>query len=120
VVLAGVRRLAIVAGIVLAATIVLSLLLGLAAGAGPQRSVSVGLYVLGIVLLVGCFVFGVRGPLRGVGSTGETAPILGARRLRTATTDERSESARTAIALFLAGIVVVVIASLLDPAHRAF
>jgi hypothetical protein len=120
VLLAGIRRLATIAGAVLAVDVVVSLLLGLAAGAGAQRSISVGLYVLGILLLVGCFVFGVRGPLRGVGSSGETAPVLGARRIRTATAEERTESSRTAIALFLVGIVVVVLASVIDPTHRAF
>jgi hypothetical protein len=120
VLLAGIRRLAAIAATVLAADVVISLLLGLAAGAGAERSISVGLYVLGVLLLVGCFVFGVRGPLRGVGSTGETTPVLGARRIRTATAEERTESTRTAIALFLAGIVVVVVASVVDPTHKAF
>lgn len=116
----GVRRLAKIAGAVLAADVLVSLLLGLAAGASVERSISLGLYILGILLLVGCFIFGVRGPLRGVGSSGETAPVLGAHRIRTATSDERTESTRIAIGLFLVGIAVVVLASVVDPTHRAF
>jgi len=120
VLLAGVRRLATIGAALLATTVVLSLLLGLIAGASPARSISVGLYILGIVLLVGCFIFGVRGPLRGVSETGETAPIVGARGFRRATADERTESTRIAILLFLLGIAVVVIGSAIDPTHKTF
>ena len=117
---AGIRRLATITGGVLAATVVLSLLLGLAAGAGAERSISVGLYILGAVLLAGCFVFGVRGPLRGVSSTGEATSVVGARRLRTATPDERSESTRVALLLFVVGLAIVMLGSVIDPTHRAF
>lgn len=118
--LAGFRRLATIAGTVLAATVVVSVLLGLAAGANIERSISVGFYILGAVLLVGCFVFGVRGPLRGVSSTGDTSSLLGARRFRTATPEERGEATRTALLLFVVGLVIVVIGSVIDPAHKAF
>jgi hypothetical protein len=117
---AGLRRLAAIAGGTLAVTVVVSLILGLAAGASAARSVSVGLYILGAVLLVGCFVFGVRGPLRGVSATGETTSVVGARRLRTATPAERTASTRVALLLFAVGIAVVVIASIIDPNHKAF
>jgi hypothetical protein len=120
VLLAGFRRLATIAGVLFAATVVLSLLLGVAAGAGAEQSVSVGLYVLGAVLLLGCFVFGVRGPLRGASSTGEPTSILSARRLRTATPDERNESTRLALLLFVLGLAIVVIGSAIDPTHQAF
>jgi hypothetical protein len=118
--LAGFRRLATIGAALLAATVALSVLLGLAAGADLLRAIAVGLYVLGALLLAGCFVFGVRGPLRGVSETGETAPIIGARGYRRATPDERSESTRIAVLLFVLGIVVILIGSAIDPAHRAF
>jgi hypothetical protein len=118
--LAGFRRLAIAAGALLAATVVVSLLLGLAMGSSAGRSVSVGLYILGALLLVGCFVFGVRGPLRGVSSTGETTSFVGARRLRAATPEERTESTRLALLLFVLGIAIVIIGSVIDPNHKAF
>jgi hypothetical protein len=120
VVLAGFRRLATVAGALFAATVVVSLLFGLALGASAGRSISVGLYILGAMLLVGCFVFGVRGPLRGVSSTGDTTSFVGARRLRTATPEERSESTKIALLLFALGIAVVIIGSVIDPNHKAF
>ncbi len=106
-------------GSVLSATVVLSALLGLVAGARISRAIALGLYVVGAVLLVGCFVFGVRGPMRGVSSSGETVPVLGARRLRRASGDERTEASRTAVLLFTFGISLIVIGSIVDPAHRA-
>src|SRR4051794_41932034 len=76
------RRLALIFGGVLGSTVVLSLLLGLAAGKSLGRSVAIGLYVAGAVALLGCFVMGARGPLRGTGSAGEGAPLLAAKRVR--------------------------------------
>jgi hypothetical protein len=118
--LAGLRRLAIIAGVVLGGTIAVSALLGAAAGSNIGHAVSVGLYVLGAVLLVGCFLFGARGPLRGMSKTGETVSMLGARGVRRATGEERSEATRTALLLFAAGIVVILLGSLIDPNHRTF
>ncbi len=119
-ILAGLRRIAIIAAAAVGATVLISLALGAAAGADAARSISVGLYVLGATLLAGCFVFGVRGPLRGVSAAGETVPIVGARGVRRASHDERSEAARTAILLFVIGIVVILLGSLIDPVHSTF
>ena len=63
---------------------------------------------------------GVRGPLRGASRDGETVPLLGARRVRRATADERSEAARTSILLFFLGLSQIVLGGLFDPAHRLF
>ena len=114
------RRLVLIYAAVLTTTILLSTLLGLAAGASIARSIAVGLYVAGALFLVGCFVTGARGPLRGQGSAGESVPLLGARRIRRATSDERIESSHTAILLFVLGLSLIVLGSLVDPAHRAF
>lgn len=114
------RRLAVIFAAIVAATVVVSLLLGLAAGASAARSVAVGFYVAGALLLVGCFVVGARGPLRGVSGEGETVPLFGAKRVRRATSDERMEASVTAILLFAAGLVLVVLGSVFDPSHSAF
>ena len=114
------RRLLLIYGGMLTATVVISLLLGLAAGAGLQRAVAIGLYVSGSIFLIGCFVFGARGPLRGVSDDGQTVPLFGAKRVRRAEPDERSEATRTAVLLFAVGLSLVVIGAMLDPAHRAF
>jgi hypothetical protein len=117
---AAARRIAVICGPVVAITVAISAALGVAAGAGIERSVSVGLYVLGALLLVGCFLFGVRGPLRGVSETGEATALIGARRTRRASNDERSEATQTALLLFVFGILVIVAGSLIDPVHSTF
>jgi hypothetical protein len=118
--LGGVRRLAIVYAAVLGGTVVVSAMVGLALGASVLRSISVGLYLAGAVLFLGCFVVGARGPLRGVNREGETVPLMGARSVRRASSDERSEAARTSILLFALGLTLVVLGALLDPAHKTF
>jgi hypothetical protein len=120
VLLAGVRRIATIYLAILGATVVLSALFGLAAGASILRSIAVGLYLAGAALLVGCFVTGARGPLRGESRSGEVVGVVGARRIRRATGDERSEAARTSILLFVLGLALIVLGALFDPAHRSF
>jgi hypothetical protein len=120
VLVAGLRRIAIAYGAVIGGTLLVGALLGLLTGGDVLRSMAVALYVVGAVLLVGCFVFGVRGPLRGQSKTGETTGLVGARRVRRATSDERSEAARTSILLFLLGLGLIVVGSLIDPAHMTF
>ena len=114
------RRLAIIFLAIVAVTVGVSALLGAASGSSIERSVAIGFYVAGALLLVGCFVVGARGPLRGVSNQGETVPLFGARRVRRATTDEQTEASRTAILLFVVGLVLIVLGSFFDPAHRAF
>jgi hypothetical protein len=114
------RRLAVIFLAILGVTVVLSVLFGALAGSGIQRSLAVGFYVSGALLLLGCFVVGARGPLRGVSDEGETVPLFGARKVRRATTDERSEASRTAILLFAVGLFLIVLGSGLDPAHKTF
>jgi hypothetical protein len=118
--LAGLRRIAVTYVALVAATVGTSALLGLAAGGNVDRAVAIGLYIVGALLLVGCFVFGVRGPLRGVSETGDPSPLVGARRLRTASRDERSEATRTSLLLFFVGLSLIVLGSMIDPSRRAF
>lgn len=120
VLLRGARRLAYIYAGVLGATVAVSALIGLAIGASMARAVSVGLYFAGAAFFLGCFVAGARGPLRGVSRSGETVPILGARGVRRASVDERSEAARTSILLFVLGLTLVVLGALIDPVHKTF
>jgi hypothetical protein len=120
VLLRAARRIAIILGSIAGVTVAVSVVIGLIIGSGLARSVSVGFYVAGVALLVGSFIVGARGPLRGVNRTGETVPVLGARRVRRATGDERSDSVQTALFLFALGLALVVVAALIDPAHQAF
>jgi hypothetical protein len=114
------RRILVIYGIVLGGTVVLALIFGLLAGADPARAVAVGLYLAGAAFLVGCFVVGARGPLRGVSREGDTVPLVGAHSVRRASGEERMDATKTAILLFLLGLSLVVIGSALDPVHRTF
>jgi hypothetical protein len=40
--------------------------------------------------------------------------------VRRATTDERTEASRTAILLFVMGLSLIILGSLIDPSHKAF
>ena len=111
---------AIILGTITGVTVAVSVLIGFLVGSSLARAVSVGLYGAGVGLLAGCFVVGARGPLRGVNRTGETVPVFGARRVRRATGQERSDSVQTALFLFALGLVLLVVAALIDPAHQAF
>ena len=114
------RRIAVLSGAVVAVTVLASALLGLVSGGSIQRAIAVGFYVAGATLLAGCFVTGVRGPLRGVSKSGETASTLGTRRVRRATPDERTEATRTAILLFFLGLFQIVLGGLFDPTRSLF
>lgn len=117
VLLAAARRLVIISAAVVGATVLVSALFALVGGSSLQRSIAVGFYVAGALLLAGCFVIGVRGPMRGVSKSGDTVSLLGARRVRRATDDERSEAARTSILLFCLGLLLVVLGTVVDPAR---
>lgn len=117
VLLGAARRIALLFAGIVVGTGVVAGVIGVASGHGLLRSIAVGLYIAGACLLVGCFVMGARGPLRGVGAHGETTGALGARGVRRATEDERTDAARTSLLLFGLGIAVIVIAVLIDPAH---
>jgi len=110
VLLAAARRfLTLLAGIA-GATIVVSLLLGLALGTSADRAISVGLDCVGAFLLVAGFFIGNRGPAR---LKEEGAAPLEGRRLRWATREERvialNDSAifvSVGFALILLGIAI--------------
>jgi hypothetical protein len=114
------KRLAVGYAALLAVTVGLSALLGVLAGANVERAIAVGLYLAAALVLTGCFVVGVRGPLRGVSKSGETVSVVGARSVRRATANERNEASAIAFALFVLGLSFVVLGALVDPAHRTF
>jgi hypothetical protein len=120
VVIDAARRIAPIYGGIVVATVLVSALIGLAAGADVLHAVAVGLYIVGAVLLLGCFVTGVRGPMRGVSRSGETVPLAGARGVRRATLTKRSEATQISVLLFILGFVLIVLGALLDPAHKAY
>ena len=98
------RRIALIYAGLIGATVLIALLVGLASGSNLLRSISVGLYLAGAALLLGCFLSGARGPLRGVSRTGETVPLPAARGVRRASLLERSEATHLSFLLFVLGL----------------
>src|SRR5207302_3657848 len=99
-------------GLVGGGTALLSLVLGVLLGDSPQRSVSVGLYLVGSFFMLAGFAFGNRGPVsaKGIGAV----PLLGARMVRWATHDEQ-EQALNESAIFVAlGLALLVLGAVFD------
>jgi hypothetical protein len=113
--LAAARRFALLLGGIAGATAGVAALLGLAAGAGLNRAVTVGLYLVGCFLLVGGFFVGNWGPVR---LQGEDASPLGARRVRWASRDERVLALNDSAILICVGLALIVLAALIDDRTR--
>ena len=124
------RRIALLVAAVVGFTAVVSLVLGALDHADLLRALAVGFYAVGAGILICSFVIGVRGPLRpdwGEGKAGELQAPRGGlaggilpRSVRRATGDERSDSKRNSIGLFLFGIALVLIGTGFDPTRHAF
>ncbi|MBA2475477.1 MAG: hypothetical protein H0V40_05930 [Actinobacteria bacterium] len=96
---AAARRFAILLAAVAGGTIAVSLAAGLLLGSAADRSISVGLYLVGSFLLVAGFFVGNRGPARIKGDGSELPAAagmfgigVGSGRLRWATPSEREEA----------------------------
>jgi hypothetical protein len=115
---AALPRILAVLAIVLGGTAAVAATLGALAGKNIAHSLATGYYVVGAAVLVGSFVMGSRGPWRSDVMAQE--PELAAYRTRTrrrrrrATDEERAESKRSSVGLFVLG------GALLDPSRRAF
>jgi hypothetical protein len=114
------RRILVLVVVVFGTTAVASALLGLLAGSSLARSVSLGFYLAGCVLVLLGVFSGIRGPLRPRGGPEEAGPLgaffgsIFTGGARVATTDERTE-ARALAWLFLAlGIGLVLAGVLVD------
>jgi hypothetical protein len=138
----GLRRLVVIFAVIFAVTAVLSLVLGALAHANLERALAVGFYASGAAVLIGSFVFGLRGPVRGEWGAAQAghgqgvdglqgaaeAPVphggtfggLMPRKVRRTTSDERTDARRNSIALFVLGIVLILIGSGFDPSRHPF
>ena len=140
----GLRRLVVIFAVIFAVTAAVSVVLGALAHANLERALAVGFYASGAAVLIGSFVFGLRGPVRGEWGTaqgglghGESpdglqgageAPVphggtfggLMPRKVRRTTVDERTDARRNSIALFVLGIVLILIGSGFDPSRHPF
>jgi len=136
---AGVRRLLVALVVVLGGAAAISAVLGALAHRSILHSLAIGYYLVGAAILLGSLAFGSRGPNR-VERNPEVDPLReierpgplgilggmsgprtrGRRSLRKATPEERRESRLTSIALFVFGVLIVLLGAALDPTRRAF
>ena len=120
---AALRRFAILTTVLVVATAVLSTIVGLLFGAGISRSISLGWYIVGSILLILGFFVGNRGPARvkSEHSTSSLGMIIGGGRdLRWATPGEQNETINNSAVYIALGLILVAIGILFDSRHSLF
>ena len=113
---AAARRFGIIVGSVVGGTAVLALLLGLALGSSVSRSLSVGWYSVGSVLLISGFFVGNRGPARPEGEGWGTFSLR--RWARWATPDKQRESLSLSAVLVVLGFLLIALGVLADTRYK--
>ncbi|HEY8723054.1 MAG TPA: hypothetical protein VIL92_04230 [Gaiellaceae bacterium] len=113
---AAARRFGIIVGAVAGGTGVFALLLGLALGSTVSRSLSLGWYIIGSVLLVSGFFVGNRGPARPEGEGWGTFSLR--RWVRWATPDEQRESLSLSAVLVVLGFLLIALGVLADTRYK--
>lgn len=113
------RRFALLLVGIAGGTALVSLAIGLAAGAGVSRSISLGFYVVGSFLLIAGFFVGNRGPVRvkgdpGVGMFG----LFRNRRLRWASGSEQVESLSLSFVFVALGLVLIILGVVTDTRYE--
>jgi hypothetical protein len=115
---AGLRRFALLLLGIAAVTTVVSLLLALLTGWNPDRAVAVGFDLVGVFFLVAGFFVGNRGPVRLKGQA--SALLFGERHVRWATDAEREESISDSAIFIVLGVVMIAIGIAVDSRYRLF
>jgi uncharacterized membrane protein len=108
---AALRRLSGLFILASAITLVGALVFGVALGADPLRSISLGFYGIGIFMLVAGFFVGNRGPVRLKGTGGEQSAGLffGSRFVRWASPEERDENINLSAVFVVLGFVLILL-----------
>ncbi len=116
--------------VVLGGTAAISGALGALAGTSILHALAVGFYLVGAGILFGSLALGSRGPTRADRSAEGDPPFLplgpipilprGRRSRRKATPEERRESRRISLGLFVFGLLLVLVGAALDPTRRLF
>ena len=115
-ILGALRRFALMYAGIGACTVLLSLAFGALSGAPLSRSIAVGLYIVGSVVLIFAFFIGNRGPLRhDYGSGGVSFFPRGVRR---ASLDERKESVGISVLFVVLGLGLILLGLVSDSAHK--
>jgi hypothetical protein len=109
---AAARRFGIVFSALAGGSAAFALLLGLALGSSVSRSLSLGWYIVGCVLLVSGFFVGNRGPSRPEGEG--WSPFSLRRWVRWATPDEQRESLSLSAVLVVLGFLLIALGVLAD------
>jgi hypothetical protein len=122
---AALRRLAVAVLLSVGVTAAGSLLIGLLFGASVDRSLVLGFYLMGCLLMIAGFFLGNRGPARVKSESARPVAtpfgvLSGDRRLRWASLGEQEEAINTSAVLVGLGFVLVAIGVLLDGRHSFF
>ena len=99
-------------------TVVLSLAFGAVSGAPLARSIAIGLYLIGAVILIFGFFVGNRGPWRH--EQGDEGFSILPRGVRRATAQERKESVSLSVLFIALGFGLIILGVLSDSAHSLF
>jgi hypothetical protein len=119
--LAGLRRLALLVLGLAGATAVGSILIGLLVGSSLDRALTIGYYLTGCFLLLAGFFVGNRGPARVKSESASTMMFFGGgRRLRWATLGEQNESINNSAVFVVLGLILVAIGVCIDSRHSLF
>jgi hypothetical protein len=125
------RRIAAILAVLVGGTAAISAAIGAIAGKGLLHSLAVGFYLVGAGVLLCSLALGSRGPMRADRSFDEDSAdvvpspigpphVLGRRKLRKTTPEERSESRRASLGLFALGLVLLLLGAAFDPSRRLF
>src|SRR6266550_8326118 len=113
---AAARRLGLLLGALTLGTAVPALLIGLLAGASASRSLSLGWYGVGSVLLLSGFFVGNRGPSRPQGEGWSVFSLT--RWVRWATPEEQRESISLSAVLVVLGFLLIALGVLADTRYK--
>ena len=122
--LAALRRFALLVLFSVSVTVVGSLLFGLLIGASVERSLALGFYLVGCFLLISGFFVGNRGPTR-VDSESPAPKVLpmlslAGRRLRWASLREQNETIASSAVFICLGLILVAVGILVDSRRSLF
>ncbi len=117
--LGALRRFAILFGGIGALTVVLSLAFGALAKAPLSRSIAVGLYLVGSIILIFGFFVGNRGPLRHDHGDDEGYSLI-PRGVRKATLEERKDAINISVLFVVLGLGLIVLGVVSDSSHKLF
>lgn len=122
--LAALRRLALLVLLCAGLTVVGSLLVGALLGTSLDRALALGFYFVGCFLLVAGFFIGNRGPARvkseSAGPSMLPFGMFGARQLRWATPGEQQETIMSSGVFISLGVILIVIGTLVDSRQSLF